>query len=933
MQRNVDRGGFGRRGFGRIAACLAAMIPFAGSAIGQESNATGNAVQVNEAESPRMVIGGPKKAPVHFWEKGPTLPSTNYATGEVTQQETNVLWKYMCGSDETGKTVRDLKASAAQHAAEFAPGAPITVVDTPRQGFGPRGPGNVNVIFNLGGSVPPAAVPSFAAAEAYIESKWLDGTTITVNVSFANLGGGVLGSTGSTMTTSNYTTARNGLINGQDANDYIEDFLPTGTTVPVRFTASSASVTNVGTITWTSANYRATVGTFGGSDANMQYNNTFPFDYDPSNGITAGQYSLVDIVIHEVGHSMGFVSAADPFGFSGITSLDLYRFARLDGTGTDWNPDTAAEFQTTARCVEGSSNTDDANANIFSSSGTDSEYRMSDGNPYQASHFREQSSPFIGIMDPAFAAQQTFYPNHYLTADLAMFDAIGWNDVGGTCTGPAITGQPSSQTVCQGIMASFSVTATGTGPLDYQWRKNGTNIVGATSSTYSLTSTIAGDAGNYDCVVTNACGTVTSNVAVLTVNVAPSITTNPVAATRCVGTSVTFSVTATGTAPLSYQWRKNGINIAGATSSSHTIASVATGDAGTYSCTVSNACGSTPSGGAALTVQVGPAITSQPSNQTVCAGAGASFSVTATGTPLPTYQWRKNGTNIGGATSSTYSIASTVVGDAGSYDCLVTNACGTVTSNAASLTVNTAPFTGSVANQSACPGGSATFSVSAGGIPAPTFQWRKNGTNIGGATSSSYTINPVGAGDAGSYDCVVTNACGSATSNAATLTVNAGPSITTHPTNETVSAGATANFVVIAGGTAPLSYQWRKDGSNLADGGDISGATTANLAIANAAVADEGSYDVIVTNACGSVTSNAATLDVGTTCVADVDDGSGTGTTDGAVDISDLLYFLDLFDAGDIAADVDDGSSTNTPDGAVDISDLLYFLLRFDAGC
>ncbi len=68
-------------------------------------------------------------------------------------------------------------------------------------------------------------------------------------------------------------------------------------------------------------------------------------------------------------------------------------------------------------------------------------------------------------------------------------------------------------------------------------------------------------------------------------------------------------------------------------------------------------------------------------------------------------------------------------------------------------------------------------------------------------------------------------------------------------------------------------------------------------------------------------------------CVADVDNGSGTGTPDGAVDISDLLYYLVLFDAGNAAADLDDGSGTGTPDGGVDISDLLYFLARFDAGC
>ncbi len=86
----------------------------------------------------------------------------------------------------------------------------------------------------------------------------------------------------------------------------------------------------------------------------------------------------------------------------------------------------------------------------------------------------------------------------------------------------------------------------------------------------------------------------------------------------------------------------------------------------------------------------------------------------------------------------------------------------------------------------------------------------------------------------------------------------------------------------------------------------------------------------VVTSPCASVTSNPATL---TVCVADTDDGSGAGTCDGGVDISDLLYYLLLFDGGDLDADLDDGSSTGTPDGGVDISDLLYFLLRFDQGC
>ena len=327
----------------------------------------------------------------------------------------------------------------------------------------------------------------------------------------------------------------------------------------------------------------------------------------------------------------------------------------------------------------------------------------------------------------------------------------------------------------------------------------------------------------------------------------------------------------------------------------------------------------------------GASVSGNPSNQTVCAGSPAAFSVTASGTAPITYQWRKNAANIGGATGSTYTIASAVIGDAGSYDCVVTNACGSATSTAASLTVNSAAsVSGNPSNQTVCAGSPAVFSVTAAGTAPITYQWRKNAANIGGATGSTYTIASAVVGDAGSYDCVVTNACGSATSTAASLTVNSGPSITTQPANATVATGSSGSFSVAASGTAPITYQWRKDAANLTDAGPISGSATASLSINPVAAGDAGSYDCVITNPCGTTTSAAAALTVGP-CPSDLDDGSGTGTPDGGTDINDLLYFLAAYEAG--AADLDDGSGTGTPDGGVDINDLLYFLARYEAGC
>ena len=124
---------------------------------------------------------------------------------------------------------------------------------------------------------------------------------------------------------------------------------------------------------------------------------------------------------------------------------------------------------------------------------------------------------------------------------------------------PTITTQPSNQTVTSGQTATFSLAATGTPAPTYQWRKNGANISGATSASYTTPATTTADNGaQFSCVVSNAAGNVTSNNATLTVNVAPpTITTQPVSVTVIEGQTATFSLVVAGTGPFTYQWRKN----------------------------------------------------------------------------------------------------------------------------------------------------------------------------------------------------------------------------------------------------------------------------------------------------------------------------------------------------------------------------------------
>jgi len=823
--------------------------------------------------------------------------STLYCDGSQIEIQSEAHWRFMCNSDPRGRTTLELEQIAHAHDAVLAEG-PVLTVDRRIRGAG------INIVFNLGGSVPSAAIPAFAAAETYIENLFSDPITVSIDVTFQSLPSGVIGATSSQFVSNvTYATSRSGLISGMDSNDFIQNYLPLGNTIPVRYNGSSSAITNEGFITWTRANYRATVGSTSGTAASMAFNSSMAFDYDPSDGVPGSLISFVDVAIHEVGHALGFVSGADSTTSSYMNALDIFRFQRTDGA-FDYNPDTPEEWQVRPRLVDYNTPDDEHCVDV---AGSTVDYWMEDGNPWQASHFKEQTPP-IGLMDPALANGETRYPNYFSTRDIAVFDAIGYDYP--PCEGVTIGTQPASQTIIVGQTAVFTVGASGTAPLTYQWRKAGSNleddgrVTGSTTATLTIANVGTLDAGLYDVVINNPCNNPqTSSPAQLTVVRPPSITQHPQSLTRCVGTSASFSVTASGTAPLSYQWRKNGNNlsnggsISGATTATLTINPVGAGDAASYDCVVTNSYGSATSNTATLTVNIPVTITQHPANVTVTSGSPASFSVTATGSS-PAYQWRKNGNNlsnggnVSGATSATLTINPAGPADAGSYDCVVSNACGSQTSNAATLTVNVAPsFMLHPSPQTICPGGSASFTVAATGTPAPTYRWRKNGSdlsdggNISGATTATLTINPVGPGDVASYDCVATNAAGSVPSNAAALTVPAGPAITGHPANATAAVGGSASFSVTATGDG-LSFRWRKGGNELTDDGRISGALTATLSINPVTLDDAGDYDCVVTNTCGSQTSNAATLTVNSPFI------TGDTNCDGVVNFDDIDPFV-----------------------------------------
>jgi hypothetical protein len=273
---------------------------------------------------------------------------------------------------------------------------------------------------------------------------------------------------------------------------------------------------------------------------------------------------------------------------------------------------------------------------------------------------------------------------------------------------PSITSHPISQTVFDGSSATFSVVATGTATLNYQWYKGESPIADESSSTFTISAVSSSDTGSYKVVVSNGQGSATSNVATLTVQpapVAPSIMTHPVSQTVFDGSSATFSVVATGTATLNYQWYKGESPIADESSSTFTISAVSSSDAGSYKVVVSNGQGSATSNVATLMVVIPLTFTRQiDASPNAIVGARVFFRVAVSGSGPITYAWYKNGTPIENASAAIYDISDVQVLDAGSYTVVASSpyssisSTGTLTVTPVSITGNTTTSLSTVMN-------------------------------------------------------------------------------------------------------------------------------------------------------------------------------------------------------------------------------------------
>jgi hypothetical protein len=468
----------------------------------------------------------------------------------------------------------------------------------------------------------------------------------------------------------------------------------------------------------------------------------------------------------------------------------------------------------------------------------------------------------------------------------------------------SITANPGNS-ICSGTSVTFTAATTngGSSPT-YQWRLNTVNIPGATNSTYTTSSLANGDVISAQLTSNASCAnpaTVLSNNITMSVtaSVTPSVTVSANPGNNiCAGASVTFTATPTngGVSP-TYQWKKNGVNIPGATSSTYTTTTLVNGDLITVTMTSSSSC-ATPSSatstGITMTVNavVTPSVTiSANPGSSICAGSSVTFTATPTnGGTTPAYQWKINGSNVSGATNSTYTTNTLANGNIVTVTMTSSNGCAvpsSATSTGITMTVNpvNTPSVSIAANpgNTICTGANVTFTATPTNGGAPTYQWQKNGFNIPGATSSTYATTTLANGDVITVNMTSSIACSSpspVTSNGITMTVSAtlSPLVTVSVSpSTTICAGMSVTFTATPtnGGTAP-TYQWRKNFVN------IPGATSSTYT--TSALANFDDFNVVMTSSisCASinpVTSGTVTIHIASSLTASVSISANPGTS------------------------------------------------------
>ncbi|UCN15006.1 hypothetical protein LFM56_01360 [Cellulomonas iranensis] len=488
--------------------------------------------------------------------------------------------------------------------------------------------------------------------------------------------------------------------------------------------------------------------------------------------------------------------------------------------------------------------------------------------------------------DPALAADGTASARFVATAPGTVTSTVDGAATTAELTvtaPPTITQQPVDVTALEGGDATFDAAASGAPAPTLQWqRRAGTtgtwaDVPGATGTTLVLTGvTPAADGTQVRVVATGSGPAATSTPATLTVTWGPDAVVGPQDVADVAGADVTFTASAEGSPAPTVQWQTSSDgtswqDVPGATDATWTR-TLTTEDQGLHvRAAVTGASGTTTSAPARVTVEAAPAITGQPADATVREGDLPRFEVAVTGTPAPDVRWQ---TRAAGA--STWSAAgdgpelvldeATAADDGTRVRAVVTNPRGTVTSAEATLHVQHGPgFTQQPQAVTVDAGDDATFTAAAAGFPAPTLQWQTStdGTSWAsapGATGGTWTRTVTAADDGVRVRALATGFAGTVASDAVLLTVRHAPTVT-DPAPLTVDVGDDASFTVAVTGNPAPGVRWERRAPGASTW--TTAGTGPTLVLPATTSAEDGTrVRAVATNALGTVTSAAATLEV-----------------------------------------------------------------------
>jgi hypothetical protein len=466
---------------------------------------------------------------------------------------------------------------------------------------------------------------------------------------------------------------------------------------------------------------------------------------------------------------------------------------------------------------------------------------------------RKRNRPLAGSC--ASLAQLRTFPEVpvVLVACLVLLNMSGCNGgfQGYRPVAPTVS-QPASVTVPLGQTATFTVSATGTGALTYQWSKNGVPITGANSSSYTTPPTLAGDSGAVFTVsVSNAAGSAASGPATLTVQLAPPLAKSiiPSSSTPPYNSSVMLVPTFSGGTAIIGSTGAGSSDISTSAVSGSSYPTPLLTSPTTYTLTVTDAKGNVVST-TCLVTPSGVAITAiSPGNQTLAPGQ-IPFAATASGGATNGVTWTATGGTFAGnvwtapTTPGTYTITATSVDQPSVF----------VTTT---ITISAPVITAQPASQHVCTNNEILLSVTAS--YASSYQWILNGTAISGATNATYTVSSATSGNAGNYSVTVTNGVASLTSSVAIVAV--GSSIISNPASISLHPTQTGSFSVSGQGVGALSYQWYQIPPGGTTGVAISGANSSSYVTPPVDATYDGTrYYATVTDSCGPLTSTDAPL-------------------------------------------------------------------------